>query len=94
MTQPECQRVHALVEGIVQGVGFRQATMYRAQHLGLVGWVKNRRDRKVEVIAEGSRDKLDELLQWLHEGPPASVVRRVNVTWERATGEFIDFYVA
>jgi acylphosphatase len=87
-------RLHAVVEGMVQGVGFRQFTLQRAQRLGLTGWVKNRRDRKVEVLAEGPRDQLDELLQHLHAGPSASIVRNVSVTWETATGEFTDFFIS
>ena len=88
------ERLHAIVEGMVQGVGFRQFTLHRAQHLGLTGWVKNRYDRKVEVLAEGPRDQLDELVQQLHAGPPASMVRQVNCTWEKATEEYADFYIS
>jgi acylphosphatase len=88
------ERLSAVVEGMVQGVGFRQYTLRRAQRLGLTGWVKNRHDRKVEVLAEGPRNSLEQLLQQLHEGPPASMVRDVHATWEQATGEFIDFHVA
>jgi acylphosphatase len=87
-------RVNAIVDGWVQGVGFRQFTLTRAQRLGLAGWVKNRHDRKVEVLAEGPRDKLEELVQQLHEGPSGSMVRQVHVTWEKATGEFVEFYIA
>ncbi len=88
------ERLHAIVEGMVQGVGFRQFTLHRAQRLGLTGWVKNRHDRKVEVLAEGPRDQLDELVQQLHAGPPASAVRQVHCTWGKATGEFTDFYIS
>ena len=85
------ERLHVLIDGMVQAVGFRQFTMYQADRLGITGWVRNRRDRKVEVVAEGTHERLDELLGVLHEGPPAAVVRHVNSTWEPATGEFHTF---
>lgn len=86
-------RLHAVVEGIVQGVNFRAYTVRRARALGLTGWVANRRDGTVETVAEGPRAALEEFLGWLHEGPPAALVTRVNVRWERPTGEFTDFRI-
>jgi acylphosphatase len=88
------ERLHVIVEGIVQGVGFRQFTLHEAQRLRLGGWVKNRYDRRVEVVAEGMHDHLAELLSVLSEGPPASVVQNVHVTWEKATGEFSTFSIS
>ncbi len=87
------ERLHAIVEGYVQGVGFRQYALSRAQRLGLYGWVRNRWDRKVEVVAEGPRDRLEDLLRALREGPPASSVRNVSATWGQATGEFTEFNI-
>ena len=93
MEEQHSARLHAIVEGMVQGVGFRQYTAQKAQRLGLVGWVKNRYDRKVETTAEGSRDKLEVFLQALNDGPPASFVRHVSATWEKATGEYTSFRI-
>ncbi len=87
------ERMHVVVEGFVQGVGFRQYTLHEAQRLHVGGWVRNRRDRRVEVVAEGTRDRLEELLRALREGPPASDVRDVHTSWEPATGEFSDFAI-
>ncbi len=87
------ERLHAVVEGVVQGVGFRQFTLYQAQRLDLHGWVKNRWDRKVEVIAEGPREKLDTLVLALNRGPAASEVRNVHLNWGQATGEFTEFTI-
>ncbi len=86
-------RLHAVVEGVVQGVNFRYYTVRRARSLGLTGWVANRRDGTVETVAEGPRAALEEFLGWLHEGPPAAYVTRVNVRWEKPTGEFTDFRI-
>ncbi len=88
------ERLHTIVEGQVQGVGCRDYTLRRAQRLGLRGWVKNRRDGKVEVVAEGARDQLDTLLGALRTGPPASYVRDVDVKWEIATGEYTEFIIS
>lgn len=93
MSEQDDARLHAVVEGSVQGVGFRQFTAARAERLGLTGWVKNRWDRKVEALAEGPRDQLEVFLRALHDGPPAAMVRRVNAEWLPATGEFYDFSI-
>lgn len=87
-------RLHAIISGVVQGVGFRQFTLRQARNRDLTGWVKNRRDRTVEVLAEGPQARLDEFLLILQEGPPAAVVRAVDPTWSKATGEFSTFTIA
>lgn len=66
------------ISGQVQGVGFRYWTTGRAKHLGLVGWVRNRRDGKVEVLAYGEKSALDSLAQELHHGPEAARVETVQ----------------
>ncbi|HEC33487.1 MAG TPA: acylphosphatase [Chloroflexi bacterium] len=86
-------RLHAIVEGFVQGVNFRYYTVRRARSLGLTGWVANRWDGKVETVAEGPREALEEFLRFLHKGAPAAVVARVVPCWEEASGEFSDFKV-
>jgi acylphosphatase len=86
-------RLHAVVEGRVQGVGFRYFVIETAQRLGLMGWVRNRWDDTVEVTAEGDRSALDQLVAELHHGPRAALVTRVEVTWQTANGEFTRFSV-
>ena len=66
------------MRGYVQGVGFRWFAVKRATQLGLTGWVANERDGTVRVVAEGSAQALDELLQLLHDGPPGASVERVD----------------
>jgi len=91
---PEARtRLHAIVEGRVQGVNFRYHTVRIAHRLGLTGWVANRWDGSVETVAEGPRPALQEFLAFLHRGSPAAVVTRVNARWEEPTGEFDDFRV-
>jgi acylphosphatase len=80
------ERLHAIVRGQVQGVGFRWYVVRVADGLGLDGWVMNRADRSVEVVAEGPSQRLDELLAALREGPPSSAVQAVEVSRLAATG--------
>lgn len=80
--------MEATIHGVVQGVFFRYSTRVRAMQLGLVGTVRNRPDGTVEIVAEGPRDKLDNLLEWLHHGPDHAVVERVDSKWSASTGSF------
>lgn len=85
-------RMRAIVKGIVQGVGFRYFTVYQAQRIGgITGYVRNLRGGNVEVVAEGEKDKLEQLLVQLRKGPTGARVTGVNVFWEQPTGEFTNF---
>ena len=92
-TQSENARLHALIEGRVQGVGFRYFVEENAVALDLKGWVRNRWDGSVEVVAEGDRQSLEKLLSALRRGPRAAYVSDVRSEWSQATGEFRNFYV-
>ncbi|HHX63695.1 MAG TPA: acylphosphatase [Chloroflexi bacterium] len=87
------KRFRAVVRGRVQGVGFRYYTQEKAMSLGLVGYVRNRPDRTVEVIAEGPADTMEEFLRWLHQGPSSASVTRVHVYWQTPQYEFDTFEV-
>ena len=92
-TQPDSARLHAQIEGRVQGVGFRYFVEENAFALDLKGWVRNRWDGSVEVVAEGDRQSLEKLLNALRRGPRAASVREVHSEWSQATGEFGNFHV-
>ena len=81
------------VEGRVQGVGYRAFTQKAAGRLGITGGVKNLPDGRVEILAEGPRVTLDELLKILRQGPPLSRVSDVLVQWRDATNRFPDFQI-
>jgi acylphosphatase len=87
------QRVHVIVRGRVQGVYFRASTRNRARQLGLAGWVRNCPDGSVEVLAEGQKTHLEQLITWCHGGPPGALVTDLAVEWQQATGEFVGFVV-
>ena len=84
-------RLHAFISGMVQGVGFRYFVLDVANDLGSVGWVRNLRDGRVEVVAEGARPSLEAMLAQFRQGPRAARVDQVEVAWEPATGEFHRF---
>jgi acylphosphatase len=89
----DMSRLHANIYGRVQGVNFRYNTQKKAHALGLNGWVSNRSDGSVEVVAEGDKELLQKLLGFLKKGPPAARVHRVQEDWGEATGEFDRFRV-
>jgi acylphosphatase len=67
-----------LVEGRVQGVGYRWWTVETARRLGLEGWVRNRADGSVEILAMGEMSAIERLLRACRGGPPGSSVRAVR----------------
>ncbi|MDW8395451.1 MAG: acylphosphatase [Anaerolineae bacterium] len=93
MSADATQQLHAIVFGTVQGVNFRHTTRLEAQRLGLVGWVRNLPDGTVEVTAEGARTALEQLLAFLHKGPPAARVTGVRAEWRAPTGAFTQFEI-
>ena len=91
MNQKNNQRLHARVIGRVQGVGFRYFVLTEANDLGLTGWVRNRRDGSVEVVAEGEQNQLDLLVEAVKRGSRSSHVQDVQVSWTEGSGEFPGF---
>lgn len=87
-------RLHVLVYGDVQGVFFRAGTVSEARRIGgISGWVRNRPDGAVEVVAEGGRDALEKLLEWCSHGPSGASVSQIKNEWGHPTGEFTGFSV-
>lgn len=83
-------RLHALITGRVQNVGFRYFVMIAARDLKLRGYVRNS-GQQVEVVAEGEDEQLRQLSERLRQGPPAARVQNVQVSWQQATNEFTRF---
>ncbi len=91
--ESENVRAHIYVSGRVQGVYYRKNARRSALSLGLTGWVRNLPDRRVEAVAEGERDRVEDFLGWCREGPSMAIVRAMEVSWEAATGEFETFRI-
>lgn len=72
--------MHVVVRGEVQGVGYRYTMRMVAREAGVTGWVRNRRDGSVEAEVEGTDAQVDEVLAWMAEGPPGSLVENAAVT--------------
>lgn len=75
------RRLEARVVGRVQGVGYRAFVVRHARALGLGGYVRNNRDRTVEVNATGDEQALLQLCELLRQGPRGSRVTAVDETW-------------
>jgi acylphosphatase len=87
----ETVRLNAWVSGRVQGVGFRWWTRCRARELGLVGQAENLPDGRVQVTAEGSRQRCEQLLERLGAGDTPGTVTGVRAEYSPATGAFRQF---
>lgn len=81
--------VRLLVTGRVQGVGYRWFVRESARRLELAGWVRNRPDGAVEVMASGPAERLEPFLQAVHQGPDGAVVRGVE-SLAAPVGEMVD----
>ena len=82
-----------VVEGRVQGVGYRDYAQRHAERLGLAGYVMNLDDGRVRARVEGPRDVIETFVRALETGPPLSQVRAVSVHWVPSTGGFAGFDV-
>ena len=89
--QNEMKQLQATVYGRVQGVSFRYYTTQKANDFNITGWVMNKQNGTVEVVAEGSENNLNALLDFLLVGSPAATVDRVEHQWTTATGQFTTF---
>lgn len=87
------KRLHVVIRGRVQGVGFRDAASREARRLGLSGWVRNRLDGAVEVTAEGYEAALLGLEAFLRVGPRFAKVIGLDVFWETAQNDLGPFEI-
>jgi len=87
------QRLEATIRGQVQGVGYRWFVRRHATRLSVTGWVANREDGSVQLVAEGSSAALARLLSYLRSGPSGAMVSRVDEQWLAATNEYAAFEI-
>ena len=87
------KRVHALYSGKVQGVGFRMTAEDTATQFGVVGWVKNLRDGRVEVLAEAEEAALERFLETLRTGPMRNFIQHIELSWSASSDTFSEFEI-
>ena len=87
-------RIHLVIHGRVQGVGFRWFVQREASALALAGAVWNRADGAVELEAEGPRAQLERLLAVVRRGPPGARVAQVAETWSEGSARHATFHIA
>jgi acylphosphatase len=86
-------RAHLYISGRVQGVSYRWFASDVAHALKLTGWVRNLPDTRVEAVFEGGREAIEKAIIECRQGPPASRVSAVDVTWETNLEGFSDFNI-
>ena len=87
MQSRDHERAHVTISGRVQGVFFRDSTSQKAEDLGLVGWVKNAPDGRVEALFQGPSRKVREMVEWCEHGPSRASVESVDAHFEDARGD-------
>ena len=87
-------RVHLMISGRVQGVGFRHFCVHMARQYGVHGWVRNSEDGGVEVMAEGEAAGLEPFVCRCRRGPPVASIVTCRESYAQPTGEFDAFEVA
>ncbi len=86
-------QAHVIIQGRVQGVCFRMETHRAARGHGVAGWVRNLPDGSVEAVFEGTRQQVEQVLDWCRKGPPPGRVDKVDVKWKSAAGQFNGFSI-
>lgn len=79
------ETLEVVVRGLVQGVGYRAATVRQAHAHGICGWVRNQDDGTVQALIQGPPDQIDRMLEWMRHGPPAA--RVAELTYDNAASE-------
>jgi len=86
-------RVHVVVSGRVQGVLYRRGAEKRAQELGVTGWTHNLIDGKVEIMAEGEKESIEQFVEWCRQGTTLAKVDKCDIEYQDYKDEFPDFAV-
>ena len=86
-------RAHIFVDGRVQGVFFRSKTRFEANNRNVNGWVRNKRNGRVEAVFEGEEDSVKNMIAFCRKGPPGARVIKLDVKWLPYRGEFSEFEI-
>ena len=87
------KQLQLIIKGKVQGVWFRHNTMKKAIELDLKGYVRNLLNGNVEVVAQGSKEKLRLLLEWCWQGPELAQVNDIQIKWEEYKNNYQNFKI-
>ena len=87
------RKVHVMITGIVQGVGYRAFVERQATSLGICGWVRNRKDGSVEAIFSGEASNVEAILIACRRGPRLAIIEEVRVTERSVDAELREFDV-
>ena len=85
-------RLDLVIEGRVQGVGYRYSAKIKAESLCIKGSVKNMNDGKVFLTAQGKKESMENFLRWCHKGPPGAIVRKIEKVHGKTEG-FSEFKI-
>lgn len=87
------KQAHIFISGAVQGVGYRFFVKSWAKQFGVVGWVKNSEEGKVEAVFQGEEKSIEDLIAKCWKGPFLAEVKDLTVNWEEDGDRFGDFQV-
>ena len=87
------KRIHVIYSGRVQGVGFRVTAEDTARELGVIGWVKNLRDGRVELVAEAEEAALEQFLDAIRTGSMKNFIEQTEISWSNASDTFDEFVI-
>ena len=87
------KRIHVFYSGRVQGVGFRMTAEDTARELGVIGWVKNLRDGRVELVAEAEEAALEQFLDAIRTGSMKNFIEQTEISWSNASDTFDEFVI-
>ena len=89
----ETVQVRILIEGKLQGINFRYKTQDRAKELGLVGFVRNLSDGRIEIEVQGNQPDVEKLLEWCQEEPHSSQIKSILYRYDDPNKGYNDFIV-
>lgn len=85
--------IKANIKGRIQGVGYRADTHKKATQLGINGYVRTTSGNEIEVLAEGEKENLEKLIEFLEEGPTGAEIEKFDVEWIEPENEYFRFTI-
>jgi len=86
-------RLRVLIEGRLQGANFRLNTQQQADKLGLVGFIRNLSDGRIEIEVQGQENKVEQLLQWCQEEPHGGQIKSILFRYDEPINRYSEFSV-